>query len=115
MHTVSNFDFIFFDDYPLNMHKVFNEETALNITLQSNRFFMFVDICLDWHMQPGAVLSAYLQSSTTKLEDTHFKRLIIDNPKVLYTEKIIDIEVPENCNYFKGYQDVIPIIRRAGV
>jgi hypothetical protein len=66
-------------------------------------------------MKEGAILSAYLQDSKSKFEDNHFERLIISNPKVSYTEKIIDVEVPSNCKYFKGSTAVIPIIKRTGV
>lgn len=115
LHTVGNFDFIFLDDYPLNMHKVLNDRNTMDVSLQNNRFFMFVDICLDWHMKEGAILSTYLEDSKSKFENNHFERLIISNPKVYYSEKIIDVEVPSNCKYFKGSKAVIPIIQRTGV
>ena len=114
LHTLGNYDFIFLDDYPLNMHEDVSADNLRDITLQANRFYMFIDICLDWHMNEGAILSAYLQGSTTKFEDNHFKRLIIDNPKVSYAEKLMDIDVPANCNYFKGTRAIIPIIKRTG-
>ena len=97
------------------MHKVLNDENARDVSLQNSRFFMFVDICLDWHMKEGGILSAYLEDSKSKFENNHFDRLIISNPKVSYTEKIIDVEVPSNCKYFKGSTAVIPIIKRTGV
>ena len=115
LHTLGDYDFIFFDDYPLNMHTELREDNIVDISLQRNRLFMFVDICLDWHMKEGAILSAYLQDSKSKFEDNHFERLIISNPKVSYSEKIIDVEVPSNCKYFKGSTAVIPIIKRTGV
>jgi len=115
LHTLGDYDFIFLDDYPLNMHKVLNDENAMDVSLQNSRFFMFVDICLDWHMKEGGILSAYLEDSKSKFENNHFDRLIISNPKVSYTEKIIDVEVPSNCKYFKGSTAVIPIIKRTGV
>lgn len=114
LHTLGDYDFIFFDDYPLNMHKVINDDNLFDTTLQKNRFYMFTDICLDWHMKEGAILSAYLQDSKSKFEDNNFKRLIINNPKISYSEKLIDIEVPPNCKYFKGTQAVIPLIKRTG-
>jgi len=101
------FDEIFFDDYPT--------EKPMNIfeqKLQQERFYMFIDICHDWHMRDGSKISAFMASGESKYNDQRFKDTVINNPKFSYTEKIIDVDVPNNCNYFTGDKAVIPIIEK---
>ena len=106
------YDFIFFDDFPLSTEYL-KENNAHQLKLQNNRFNMFFDICLDWHMDKGSILSAYVGSSESAYKDPIFKRNVIDNPKVEYIEKFTKVEVPINCNYFSGVDfGVIPIIKK---
>ena len=113
LQSLGNFDFIFFDDYPIEMFEEINESNAFQFHLQNNRFEMFVDICLDWHMEVNSILSAYMGGSETKYKDDKFKNNIINNPRIKYKEKIIDIEVPENCKYFRGGDKaLIPILKK---
>jgi len=112
LHTVGEFDFIFFDDYPLGAIDRLTSENAFEKSIQDKRFFMFFDICLDWHMSEGSILSAYLSLSDSYRNNDYWNKIIINNPSVEYDEKIIDISVPDNCNYFKGNKAVIPIIRK---
>tara|TARA_Y100000310_G_C20472558_1_gene710805 strand:+ start:42 stop:692 length:651 start_codon:yes stop_codon:yes gene_type:complete len=113
LHKLGDFDFIFFDDHPLEIFGKINKENKFQFSLQNNRFNMFVDICLDWHMKTGSILSAYMNESETKYKDEHFNKNIINNPKIRYGEKIIDVEVPSNCKYYRGGDKaVIPLIKK---
>ncbi len=113
LHNLGDFDFIFFDDYPLEIFKGVDNTNQLQFTLQNNRFQMFVDICVDWHMKKNGILSAYMEDSSTKHSDETFKNHIINNTKIEYSEKIIDIKVPDNCKYYRGgNKALIPIIKK---
>jgi len=115
LSSVGEFDFIFFDDYPLETFEEVTKENLLQFRADQERLYMFIDICLDWHMKPESILSCYLNSSESKFNNSRWKDLIIENPRILYKEKIIDIEIPKNCNYFKGNNKVvIPIIKKVG-
>tara|TARA_R110000824_G_scaffold40100_2_gene120483 strand:- start:1570 stop:2244 length:675 start_codon:yes stop_codon:yes gene_type:complete len=107
LHNLGHFDVLFFDDYPL----LPESQNITEIRLSQQRLFMFLDICLDWHMKPGSQLSAYI-SSPEITQASSWKNQIVNNPKIIYTEKIIEVSVPENCDYFKGNKAVIPIIQK---
>ena len=113
LHNLGNFDFIFFDDYPLHLFDEINEENSLQVSLQNNRFDMFIDICFGWHMEVGSTLSGYMEKSVSLYENEKFTHHIINNPKIDYSEKIIDVKVPSNCNYYRGGDKaLIPIIKK---
>lgn len=107
LKTLGIFDEIFFDDFPT--------EKPMNMfekKVQHERFYMFVDICHDWHMRDGSKLSAFMASGESKYNDRRFRDTIINNSKFNYIERIIDVDVPDNCDYFTGKKAVIPIIER---
>ena len=68
---------------------------------------MFIDICLDSHLNKGGKISAYMHNP----EGT-FKERIKNNRKADYYEKYIDIEVPDNCDYYRDNKGIIPIITK---
>ena len=107
LSTLDDFDEIFFDDYPIEEPK-----NVLDRKLESERFFMFIDICVDWHMKIGSKISAFMAKGESKYNDEMFLHRIINNPRFEYSEKIIDVNVSKNCNYFKGNKAVIPIIEK---
>jgi len=100
LHTLGEYDEIFFDDYPLD-----------EIMSSNQRLYLFIDFCLDWHMKSGSKLSAYINSPIIR-ETESWKQNIVNNPKIKYTEKIIDIKVPKNCDYYKNSKALIPIIEK---
>ena len=112
LHNLGNFDFIFFDDYPLEVFDEINDKNLFQFQLQNNRFEMFVDICLDWHMESGAIISGYIEGPKIKEKNEKFNNNIVNNPKIEYSEKIIDIEVPSNCKYYRGNKALIPILKK---
>ena len=111
LHTVGLYDFIFFDDYPTEILERSHENFLRNLA-QDGRFYMFIDICLDMHMNSNAILSAYVNSSSSLFDDQRWSQVIVDNPRWEYTEKLIDVDVPKNCNYFSGDKALIPILRK---
>lgn len=102
IHNLGKFDEIFFDDYPLKV-----PETELERKLTSERFFMFLDICLYSHTNNNAKFSAYICNPTGS-----FRKRMELNDMILYKEHIIDVDVPENCNYFNGDRAVVPLITK---
>lgn len=69
---------------------------------RGDRLFEFLDACLKSHMRKGSRFSCFLEDSTSKFEDPKFFDLIIVNPSLEYHETRIPIEVPPNCQYYKG-------------
>ena len=102
IHKLGKFDEIFFDDYPLK-----EPNNILEKKLLTERFFMFLDICLYSHTSLNTKFSAYIHDTKGI-----FKERMLEHKMVEYYETYMDIEVPKNCNYFKGNKAVIPIIKK---
>ena len=69
---------------------------------KGDRLFEFLSLCLEKHMRKGSRFSCFLEDPTSKYEDKKFFEHIITNPYLDYTERRIEIDVPENCRYYKG-------------
>ena len=78
LDKLGKFDYIFFDDYPLEP----DSTDPFQQRLMKERFFMFIDICLDSHLNKGGKISAYMHNP----EGT-FKERIKNNRKADYYEK----------------------------
>ena len=99
--TLGKFDEIFFDDYPLKV-----PEDDYEKKLIGDRFHMFLDICRYSHSKFNTKVSAYIHSP----EGT-FKQRMDENPYYSYEEYYMDIDLPDNCNYYSDNKGIIPIIK----
>lgn len=97
----------------LNMPKGIwsRQHAALSKAFLGNHLLAFAETCLDWHMKPGARLSAYLGSADSKKKDEEFKERILSR-KINYTEKTIPVSVPANCQYFHGDKALVIVIEK---
>tara|TARA_Y100000593_G_scaffold18110_1_gene36204 strand:+ start:971 stop:1585 length:615 start_codon:yes stop_codon:yes gene_type:complete len=102
LNGLGKFDEIFFDDYPLEQPKNIFEKKLIY-----ERFFMFLDICLYSHTNSNAKFSAYIHDP-----ENNFKKRMGENKMIEYYEKNIDIDVPDNCDYYRDNKGIIPIIRK---
>jgi hypothetical protein len=81
---------------------------------KGDRLFEFLSACLKSHMRIGSRFSCFLSSATSKFEDKRFFEEIITHPSLDYTEKVITLDVPENCSYYSGKEAlVITLTKRA--
>ena len=101
IHDLGTFDEIFFDDFPLK-----EPENILEKKVIDERVMMFLDICRYGHSKPNTKISAYIHDP----KET-FKKRMEENPYYSYTKYFIDIEVPDNCNYYRDNKGIIPIIQ----
>lgn len=102
LNSLGTFDEIFFDDYPLK-----EPENNFEKKLLSERFFLFLDMCLYSHTNTNAKFSAYIHNP-----DGTFKERMLQHSMVKYKEYSIDIDVSDNCNYYRDNKGVIPIIQK---
>ena len=98
---LGTFDEIFFDDYPLK-----EPENNFEKKLLAERFFLFLDMCLYSHTNTNAKFSAYIHNP----EGT-FKERMNENLYYSYEEYFMDIDLPDNCNYYRDNKGIIPIIK----
>ncbi len=101
LNKLGKFDFIFFDDYPLEPDLT----DSFQQRLVAERFFMFIDICLDSHLNDFGKISGYLHDPNNT-----FGERVMSGRNIKYKEKYIDLEVPDNCNYYRDDKGIIPII-----
>ena len=101
INDLGKFDEIFFDDFPLKV-----PENTLEKKLLVERFPMFLDICRYSHSKHNTKISAYIHDP----EGT-FKQRMDDNPYYSYEEYFMDIDLPDNCNYYRDNKGIIPIIK----
>lgn len=90
------------------------EKEPFQFRHQGDRLFSFLQLCLEKHMNEGAVFSCYLEESTSKFEDEKFFNQIITNPFLEYKEHLIPVEVPEHCVYFRGDEALVMTIKKMG-
>ena len=101
VHDLGIFDEIFFDDYPLKEPKNRFEQKMI-----AERIPMFLDICKYNHSKQNTKISAYIHDP----EGT-FKKRMDKNPNYSYEEYFMDIDLPDNCNYYRDNKGIIPIIK----
>ena len=101
INNSGKFDEIFFDDFPLKV-----PENDLERKLLIERFPMFLDICRYSHSKHNTKISAYIHDPEGK-----FKQRMNENPYYSYEEYYMDIELPDNCNYYRDNKGIIPIIK----
>ena len=101
IHKLGKFDEIFMDDYPLKV-----PENEYEKKMIGDRIYMFLDICRYSHSKPTTKVSAYIHSP-----EGRFKKRMDENPYYSYKEFFIDIDVPDNCDYYRDNKGIIPIIQ----
>ena len=101
LKDLGKFDEIFFDDFPLKEPK-----NILELKLLVERLPMFLDICRFNHSKSTTKFSAYIHDLTGE-----FKNRMENNPHYSYKEYYMDIDLPDNCNYYRDNKGIIPIIQ----
>tara|TARA_Y100000590_G_scaffold397509_1_gene479121 strand:+ start:97 stop:711 length:615 start_codon:yes stop_codon:yes gene_type:complete len=100
--SLGKFDAIFMDDFPLDAGG--NTSQMLQ---QSFRGKIFIEMCAESHLKPGARLSTFATRSMKHL---------ISHPKLSITEHFIKVLVPPNCTYMPSGENIvnIPLIKYLG-
>ncbi|ETP08467.1 hypothetical protein F441_15538, partial [Phytophthora nicotianae CJ01A1] len=94
--TLNQFDCVFFDDYPLPELEVGGADGAAS--RQRSRWHDFLDVALK-HCTTGARISGYLA-----------RKLDLQRPGCQVTISIVQVDVPEHCNYFPHKTALVPVI-----
>ena len=97
---LGTFDEIFFDDFPLKVPK--NE---LEKKLTSERIHMFLDIIKYNHSKSITKVSAYIHDPNNT-----FNKRINARQDCTYQEYYFNIDIPDNCNYYRDTKTIIPVI-----
>ena len=99
IHTLGDYDFIFFDDHSYN-----EWDNELDIWIDANRTFLFIDLCIEYHLKKGGIISFY-----SNRDDSLVKRFSSDN-RIKYIEKSIEVNIPDNCKYKEHSKCIIPLV-----
>lgn len=95
--------------------KEFSVQASLSpfeFRMAGDRLFEFLEQCLKNHMKKGSRFSCYLNDPTSKFEDKKFFEKIITNPFLEYSETLIPIKVPKNCEYYKADKALVIVITK---
>ncbi len=92
--------------------KTASNPTQRSVRYSRDRLFEFLDRCLTKHMRKGSRFSCYLNDPISKYEDEKFFNLVITNPFLEYHEQRIPIDVPANCQYYKGNEALVITITK---
>ena len=84
----------------------YNPKIKLEKKILGERFIMFLDICRYNHSKPTTKISAYVHDPAGT-----FKQRMDENPYYSYKEYYMDIDLPDNCNYYRDNKGIIPIIK----
>lgn len=85
--------------------------SVLSSDFMGDRLIAFIEACLDNHMRKGSRLSSFI-SSPEATKKKEFQERILSRKDVLYTEKIIPVEVPPNCTYYKWDKALVMVIEK---
>jgi len=88
------------------------QKTPFDFEERGDRLFTFLEECLKRHMRSGSRFCCFLSDPTSKYEDKKFFNHIITNPFLDYKEKIISIDVPSHCEYYKSNQALVITIKK---
>jgi hypothetical protein len=100
LHTLGKFDEVFFDDFPLKI-----PENDFQLNLLGERIHMFLDIIKYNHSKSVTKVSAYIHDP-----DNTFKERINARQDCTYKDYQFNIDIPDNCNYYRDTKAVVPII-----
>ena len=97
-------------DYNLTYNDMYNITSTLNennfeLNLKCERIHMFLDIIKYNHSKLITKVSAYIHDP-----DNNFKKRINTRQDCTYKEYQFNINVPNNCNYYRDIKAIIPII-----
>ncbi len=73
---------------------------------------VFLKACLKNHMRKGSRFTWSAGSPISKFESPEFFSAIITNPHVDYEEKLIPVEVPASCEYYKYKEALIGVVEK---
>jgi len=94
LHTLENFDQIYFDDFPLNLDA---NSSKLEQEISSKRHLLFIDRCIQNHTTVGSRICWYLNGNPDTFDLGSDTEPFID--KYIQT---IDVKVPDTCRYRGG-------------
>ena len=82
------------------------------IDKQPDCLLAFLKICLKNHMRKGSRFSCFASTPLSKFESPEFFESIITSPDLDYQEKLIPLDVPKSCEYYKYNEGLVMIIEK---
>ncbi len=72
----------------------------------------FLEACLKSHMRKGSRFSCFASTPFSKFENPEFFDSVITNPNCDYQEKLIPVDVPKTCEYYRYNEALIMIVTK---
>lgn len=80
--------------------------------ISNDRLLNFYQLSLDRHMRKGSRMSSYINIKQFKKNYDQFEKLIASRPDVKLKEKVISVDIPSNCKYYKGNKALVLTISK---
>lgn len=78
----------------------------------TDSMLVFLKTCLKNHTRKGSRFSCFASSPISKFENPEFFEEIITSPNYDYQEKIVLVDVPKSCEYYKHKEALIMIVEK---
>lgn len=88
------------------------ESSPISLPAFQDRLLKFYELCLTHHMHSGSKLCSYIDYQEFKEREKSFRESFLQRPDIRFTEKLVDVSVPENCNYYSGDKGLILVIEK---
>lgn len=82
------------------------------IEKRADNMLAFLQACLKNHMGKGGRFSCFASNPISKYENPEFFESIITNPNVDYHERLIAVDVPKTCEYYKHTEALVMLIEK---
>lgn len=87
-------------------------KTLKIIEERRDQMMAFLKACLKSHMHKGSRFSCFSSSPLSKYENPEFFEAVITNTDLDYEERLITVNVPKSCAYYKHEQALIMVIQK---
>lgn len=100
------------EQYEHLVHQYHLEKKGRKCIEKEDPIMRFLKLCLKKHMHKGSRFSCFCAHPLSKYEDPEFFETIITSPHFSYQEKLISVEVPKSCQYYKYKEALVMVVEK---
>lgn len=86
--------------------------TTTSTEKHTDVMLLFLQDCLQNHMRKGSRFSCFASSPISKFENPEFFDAIITSPNYDYQERMMPVDVPTSCEYYKHDEALIMLVEK---
>lgn len=93
-------------------YRLEKKEAPASQEKQTDPVLVFLNACIKDHMRKGCRFSFFAGSPQSKYENPEFFETIITNPYFDYQERLMAVDVPASCPYYKYTEALVMVIEK---